>query len=139
MRRCEEGIQLIRHGYGNIIWKDGARYDGQWENGKANGNGIFHHINGDVYQGEFKNDKANGYGIYFDRDNSNTVSLFEDATHSMSKEENILIVQKILNSILMDYYVSNTSVSIQGGFPCYQKNFIEKFTIPIFLKNIIYF
>ena len=55
----------------------------------------------------------------------------------MSKEENILVVQKILNSIVMDYYVSNTSVSIQGGFPCYQKNFIEKFTIPNFTKEEI--
>jgi len=55
----------------------------------------------------------------------------------MSKEENILVVQKILNSIIMDYYVSNTSVSIQGGFPCYQKNFIEKFTIPNFTKEEI--
>ena len=55
----------------------------------------------------------------------------------MSKEENILIVQKIFNSIVMDYYVSNTSVSIQGGFPCYQKNFIEKFTIPNFTKEEI--
>ena len=34
----------------------------------------------------------------------------------------------------MDYYVSNTSVFIQGGFPCYQKNFIEKFTIPNFTQ-----
>jgi len=75
---------------------------------------------------------TNGYGIYFDRDHSNKTTLFEDATHPMSKEENILVVQKILNSIVMDYYVSNTSVSIQGGFPCYQKNFIEKFTIPNF-------
>ena len=30
----------------------------------------------------------------------------------------------------MDYYVTKTSVSIEGGYPCYQKNFIEKFTIP---------
>ncbi len=80
---------------------------------------------------------TNGYGIYFDRDHSNKTSLFGDSTHEMSKEENILIVQKILNSIIMDYYVSNTSVSIQGGFPCYQKNFIEKFTIPNFTKKEI--
>jgi adenine-specific DNA-methyltransferase len=80
---------------------------------------------------------TNGYGIYFDRDQSNTNTLFEDSTHEMSKEENILVVQKILNSIVMDYYVSNTSVSIQGGFPCYQKNFIEKFTIPNFTKEEI--
>ena len=80
---------------------------------------------------------TNGYGIYFDRDHSNNTTLFEDSTHEMSKEENILVVQKILNSIVMDYYVSNTSVSIQGGFPCYQKNFIEKFTIPNFTKEEI--
>jgi tRNA1(Val) A37 N6-methylase TrmN6 len=80
---------------------------------------------------------TNGYGIYFDRDHSNKTTLFEDSTHEMSKEENILEVQKVLNSVVMDYYVSNTSVSIQGGFPCYQKNFIEKFTIPNFTKEEI--
>ena len=32
----------------------------------------------------------------------------------------------------MHYYVSKTSVSIEGGYPCYQKNFIEKFSIPLF-------
>lgn len=80
---------------------------------------------------------TNGYGIYFDRDHSNNTTLFEDSTHPMSKEENILVVQKILNSSVMDYYISNTSVSIQGGFPCYQKNFIEKFTIPNFTEEEI--
>jgi adenine-specific DNA-methyltransferase len=48
----------------------------------------------------------------------------------ISKIENIDVVQKILNSCVMDYYVTKTSVSIEGGYPCYQKNFIEKFTIP---------
>lgn len=80
---------------------------------------------------------TNGYGIYFNRDQSTINSLFEDSTHEMSKEKNILVVQKILNSIIMEYYVNNTSVSIQGGFPCYQKNFIEKFTIPNLTKDEI--
>ena len=80
---------------------------------------------------------TNGYGIYFDRDYSNKSTLFGDSRHPMSKEENISVVQKILNSIVMDYYVSNTSVSIQGGFTCYQKNFIEKFTIPNFTEKEI--
>ena len=80
---------------------------------------------------------TNGYGIYFNREHLNSTTLFDKSTHSMSKEENILIVQKILNSIIMDYYVSNTSVSIQGGFSCYQKNFIEKFTIPNFTDEEI--
>jgi len=37
----------------------------------------------------------------------------------------------------MHYYVSKTSVSIEGGYPCYQKNFIEKFTIPQFSNEEI--
>ncbi len=82
---------------------------------------------------------TNGYGIYFDQNCSENLSLFDDLTHPMAKEENILIVQKILNSIVMDYYVRNTSVSIQGGFPCYQKNFIEKFTIPKFTDEELNF
>jgi len=40
------------------------------------------------------------------------------------------ILQKILNSDIMDYYINKTSVSIEGGYPCYQKNFIELFGIP---------
>lgn len=74
---------------------------------------------------------TNGYGIYFNKSDSSN-QLFDDLVHPMSKEENIMEVQKILNSKVMDYYITLTSVSIQGGFPCYQKNFIEKFTIPPF-------
>jgi tRNA1(Val) A37 N6-methylase TrmN6 len=76
---------------------------------------------------------TNGYGIYFNKDNNiNQPSLFDNFINPFSKEENIELVQKIMNSIVMDYYVTKTSVSIQGGYPCYQKNFIEKFTIPEF-------
>ena len=78
---------------------------------------------------------TNGYGIYFENDDSQKKLQFEEMTHEMSKEENILAVQKILNSFVMDYYISKTSVSIQGGFLCYQKNFIEKFTIPDFSND----
>ena len=66
---------------------------------------------------------TNGYGIYFCNNNSmfaNPISLIE----------NIDVLLKILNSYVMHYYVKKTSVSIEGGYPCYQKNFIEKFSIP---------
>ena len=77
---------------------------------------------------------TNGYGIYFNKSekSSSENSLFVEKTHFASQEENILLVQKILNSVVMEYYINKTSVSIEGGFPCYQKNFIEKFTIPNF-------
>ncbi len=71
---------------------------------------------------------TNGYGLYFREQESN--GLFSEFINPITQLENIDVVQKILNSIVMDYYVTKTSVSIEGGYPCYQKNFIEKFTIP---------
>ena len=71
---------------------------------------------------------TNGYGIYFKQYTTN--DLFSESINPLTKIENIDVVQKILNSDLMHYYVKKTSVSIEGGYPCYQKNFIEKFTIP---------
>lgn len=85
---------------------------------------------------------TNGYGTFFREQEANT--LFFDNINPIAKVENIDVIQKILNSIIMDYYVRTTSVSIQGGYPCYQKNFIERFTIPEFsdseielLRNLI--
>ena len=40
------------------------------------------------------------------------------------------ILRRILNSSVMQYYVSNTSYAIEGGYYCYQKKYIEKFSFP---------
>lgn len=79
---------------------------------------------------------TNGYGTYF-REQENQNSLFGDISNPITRIENIDVVQKILNSYLMHYYVSKTSVAIEGGYPCYQKNFIEKFSIPEFSSSEI--
>lgn len=79
---------------------------------------------------------TNGYGLFF-REQKNSLSLFDEPSNPISLIENIDVVQKILNSILMHYYVSKTSISIEGGYPCYQKNFIESFTIPHFSNDEI--
>lgn len=65
---------------------------------------------------------TNGYGMYFKEE-----SLFGNP---IALKENVDVLLKILNSCVMDYYVTKTSVAIEGGYPCYQKNFIERFTIP---------
>lgn len=65
---------------------------------------------------------TNGYGLYFKEG-----GLFENP---IAKVENVDVLLKIINSCVMDYYVTKTSVAIEGGYPCYQKNFIERFTIP---------
>ena len=77
---------------------------------------------------------TNGYGVFF---KDAPVSLFDDFSNPLSNESNIDVVQKILNSSLMHYYVTKTSVAIEGGYPCYQKNFIERFTIPELSSNEI--
>ncbi len=78
---------------------------------------------------------TNGYGLYFREQKGN--GMFDELNNPITKLENIDVVQKILNSIVMDYYVTKTSVSIEGGYPCYQKNFIEKFNIPDFSESEI--
>jgi methylase of polypeptide subunit release factors len=42
----------------------------------------------------------------------------------------IHVLQRILNSKVMDYYTRLTSFQIEGGYQCFQKNFIERFSIP---------
>lgn len=79
---------------------------------------------------------TNGYGTYF-REQESQNSLFGDTSNLITRIENIDVVQKILNSYLMHYYVSKTSIAIEGGYPCYQKNFIEKFSIPDFSNSEI--
>lgn len=68
---------------------------------------------------------TNGYGVYL-RPQEN--DLF--GSNPIAMPENLDVIQKILNSIIMEYYVDKTSVAIEGGYPCYQKNFIERFSVP---------
>lgn len=72
---------------------------------------------------------TNGYGLYFRKQEEN-IPLFVENYNPLTNIKNIDVLQKILNSYVMHYYISKTSVSIEGGYPCYQKNFIENFTIP---------
>jgi len=70
---------------------------------------------------------CNGYAIYL----INEPSLFSKTEQKL----NLDILRKILNSRIMDYYIKRTSVSIEGGYPCYQKNFIELMGIPEFTSE----
>lgn len=65
---------------------------------------------------------CNGYGIY----EKNSIQLEPNRSISLK------VLRKILNSKVMEYYISKTSFTIEGGYPCYQKNFIELFGIPNF-------
>lgn len=70
---------------------------------------------------------CNGYGLFVKKQSG---FGFEQMENPFAKESNLEVLQKILNSDVMHYYISKTSVSIEGDYPCYQKNFIEQFSIP---------
>jgi len=81
-----------------------------------------------------KNENAlfcNGYAIY----SIAKPSLFSKLEQPLS----LGVLSKILNSRVMDYYIKRTSVSIEGGYPCYQKNFIELLGVPNFTPKELNF
>lgn len=45
------------------------------------------------------------------------------------------VLRRILNSVVMQYYVNSTSYAIEGGYYCYQKKYIEKFSLPLFSEE----
>lgn len=49
-----------------------------------------------------------------------------------SEEYSLEFLQKILNSIIMDYYIAHTSYALEGNYKCYQKKYIQNFSIPHF-------
>lgn len=45
------------------------------------------------------------------------------------------VLCKILNSSVMDYYIRHTSYAIEGDYYCYQKKYIERFSIPFLTET----
>ncbi|RPI62012.1 MAG: hypothetical protein EHM48_04775 [Planctomycetaceae bacterium] len=61
---------------------------------------------------------CNGYGLFPLRE-----TLFSAGT-------DLRVIKLILESRVMHYYAKLTAFQIDGDFQCYQKNFIERFSIP---------
>ena len=59
--QCTSGD--CRNGSGTYIYPSGAKYVGQFKNGKISGIGTCYFKNGSVYQGEWENGQPNGQGI----------------------------------------------------------------------------
>lgn len=68
---------------------------------------------------------CNGYAVF---NNQCGRDLFE-------RSYPLRVLQIILNSAIMDYYLRLTSFQIEGDYQCYQKNFIERFSIVSLGKN----
>lgn len=69
---------MIPHGRGLLIYKNGERYIGNFQNGKKSRYGIYYFKNGAKYKGEWQNNKLNGYGIYYYPNGSIYEGYFKD-------------------------------------------------------------
>jgi hypothetical protein len=59
----------------------------------------------------------------------NGYALFPRERRGGSSE--LRALQALLESRTMHFYVKRTSFQLEGGFQCYQKNFIERFGVPL--------
>lgn len=74
--------------------------------------------------------------IYVDNEDAlfcNGYAVFENDKYTLD------VLQRVLNSRLMDYYVRNTSYAIEGGYYCYQKKYVGRFSLPHFSESDIEF
>lgn len=52
----------LRHGFGLRVWSNGNRFQGQWQHGKMDGNGVLTDLMGCKYEGQFCNNLRHGVG-----------------------------------------------------------------------------
>jgi adenine-specific DNA-methyltransferase len=69
--------------------------------------------------------------------NGYSVSLRTDSQRLLTQAHvqgrlSLQALASILNSAVMNYYIRNTSYVIEGGYYCYQRQFIETFGVPDF-------
>jgi hypothetical protein len=64
----------LPHGKGHGTYWDGNSYDGEWVNGKMQGNGAMMYTNGNRYEGEWVNNARKGFGVFT---NSKGVVVFK--------------------------------------------------------------
>lgn len=77
-----------REGFGVQLWRDGARYEGQWTEDAAHGLGRFTFPGGHAYTGEWRHGKSHGLGTWQNRDGQVAYAgeWHEDRQHGLGVE-----------------------------------------------------
>eukprot|EP00918_Siedleckia_nematoides_P069563 GHVU01151696.1.p1 GENE.GHVU01151696.1~~GHVU01151696.1.p1 ORF type:complete len:522 (+),score=45.32 GHVU01151696.1:178-1743(+) len=65
-------------GMGTTTWKSGNKYVGQYSNNRKHGTGTYNYASGETYHGEFVKDKFHGKGTYTSANGSKYVGEFRD-------------------------------------------------------------
>ena len=69
------------NGIGIFAYADGSKYEGEFYQGKPDGNGSFYYANEDTFVGTFKKGYKHGKGIYQKMDGSQTVGEWRDGEY----------------------------------------------------------
>ncbi|MBC7769287.1 MAG: TIR domain-containing protein [Phycisphaerales bacterium] len=56
----------VRHGFGVMHMRSGARYNGAYREGDRSGGGVYYFVSGRRYEGEWASGDQNGYGVLWD-------------------------------------------------------------------------
>merc|ERR1719453_957578 len=67
----------IKHGFGKCTWSGGIVYEGQWDNNKRHGQGVFSRP-GVKYEGQFMDDKKHGVGTSTDRSGASITGVWKN-------------------------------------------------------------
>lgn len=73
-----DSIEIHNTNKGTLKYANGNVYNGDVQNGKADGNGCMKYVNGEIFNGEFKNDLPNGQGIIMTKSGHKYSGDFKD-------------------------------------------------------------
>tara|TARA_B110000483_G_scaffold199497_1_gene239248 strand:- start:734 stop:1966 length:1233 start_codon:yes stop_codon:yes gene_type:complete len=96
--------------YSLIFYNKNSFYEGQFSNGKKDGFGLHHLVNGDEYMGKWQNNKKNGNFYYYNIEkNKFYLQLYEN--DKLTDEENLGFVQNksLKDDFLLELFDSHQS------------------------------
>ena len=102
----KKGVLFLREeygeGFGKYTYLDGEKYEGEWKNGKWDGQGTFTSPDGRKYVGEWKDEKENGQGTMSLSNGEKYVGEFKDGRpwNITGYDKNGNIIGKMVNGVL---------------------------------------
>lgn len=59
----------LKHGYGKLLYNDGAYYQGNFYNDKIHGHGVlYYNVNKPAYDGQWYQEQFHGYGKLYNQE-----------------------------------------------------------------------
>jgi len=117
---------------GIMKYANGDVYEGEWKNGKKEGQGVMTYANGNVYDGHWKNGKKEGEGIFYKQGQPPYFNVWIDdqENFTLEKPEEFELEIKFFSisypeRIKFTLYVIK-KMPIERSFLCYYINKIDK-------------